>query len=882
MSIKTILISAIVFLSLFHPPEALAEANNINYDINASFNPDEHTISGIVRITFNPPLPPLFLYPNIYPTKDKKISEKEYDRIYPKDFNAGHIKIISVTDAANNSLPFRIDGHKDTTLKIESGHGEPTEIIIAFKTVIPEKFGPFGYFKDIYTLAGGWHPYVVNPPTPPDNPPTSPFSKGGQRGILKGGKGGFISNYKITLTMPKEYNIALPHLWGEERGGIRERGNLKTISIEANDIHYFDMVISKKLVQTKIEKDGCTFSYFHLKKDKKYALAAIDVANDAADFFTKNLGEIKNKSITFAESYLHQDIVSPQENVILISNRFHKAYSYLRQFHNAQLVKGLYYKFWRDIIPKEEEDWVAEGLADYAMQRYIQYKYGQSPSLSGYLKPLAFIPLFDEILYSKKLPMRDIYFKEHNHLVVREDMRLFNNNRPDGSIIFQKLKNLAGEEKFDKIIETYRINLKEESKSFRKISEEITNQNLGSFYHQWLEINPTIDFGIKSVKKSKINENNPPFPPFSKGGKGGFSDKTYKTEITLEKDNNAVEPVDVKITYKDKTSDTYQWDGKEEEKKIDIESQKPADSVELDPEKVTSDPDRFNNRLPHRWKVLLDRFRISYDFQSHQVEFDLGASTTRIYDDHHFFVFNIFHKEEVDGANLEYGYNFGGYNGEDRPLHTISTKLIFEKLSESFAETAKGDEYINAIGLSYRYDTYRASVEYADKFINGDYSYFKGMLDLRKELRIANKHSIAGRTMIGQSEGTLPDHTKFLLGGINGMRGYTKSDYKGNNISLFSLEYRFPIIYDHDLNLLSLIIVHTAQGAVFADAGMVSDNRDTFRFKDYKTDVGAGLRFHVDLFGIYPGIGRIDFAIPVGETEKSRRVHVYLSIGQSF
>ncbi|MEK6682186.1 MAG: hypothetical protein AABY79_09515 [Nitrospirota bacterium] len=34
--------------------------------------------------------------------------------------------------------------------------------------------------------------------------------------------------------------------------------------------------------------------------------------------------------------------------------------------------------------------------------------------------------------------------------------------------------------------------------------------------------------------------------------------------------------------------------------------------------------------------------------------------------------------------------------------------------------------------------------------------------------------------------------------------------------------------------------------------------------------------FNVDLFGIYPGIGRIDFAIPVGETEKSRNVHVYL------
>ena len=161
----------------------------------------------------------------------------------------------------------------------------------------------------------------------------------------------------------------------------------------------------------------------------------------------------------FAESYLHQDIVSPQESLILISNKFHKAYSYIRRFHDAQLIKGLYYKFWRDIIPKEEEDWVAEGLADYAMQIYIINKYKESPSLSGYLKPLAFIPLFDEILYSKKLPMRDIYFKEHNHLIVREDMRLFNNNRPDGSIIFQKLKNLLGKELFDKIIEEYKSRL---------------------------------------------------------------------------------------------------------------------------------------------------------------------------------------------------------------------------------------------------------------------------------------------------------------------------------------------------------------------------------------------------------------------------------------
>ena len=835
MIVYRFFIFLISFLYIFFLSPASSLANGITYNINASFDPSAHTISGKVRIISAEPFVSICLYPNIYATKDIAISTKESDRIYPRDFNSGYMEILRVTDSKGNNIPFRISGEKNTLLKIE---GSSSEIVIDFKTKIPEKFGLFGYFKNTYTLAGGWHPYIAGAVNEPP----------------------LLSNYNITLTLPEEYNIAAPKTSIKK---IETKDGLKIINVEAFNISYFDMIISKKLIETDFEKDGYSFSYYHLKKDKKYAAEAVDTAFDAAVFFNKNFGEIKNKSVVFAESYLHQDIVSPQESLILISNKFHKAYSYIRRFHDAQLIKGLYYKFWRDIIPKEEEDWVAEGLADYAMQIYIINKYKESPSLSGYLKPLAFIPLFDEILYSKKLPMRDIYFKEHNHLIVREDMRLFNNNRPDGSIIFQKLKNLLGKELFDKIIEEYKSRLlKGEHKGFREISEEIANQNLDWFFHQWLNINPSIDLGIKSVKKSQI-------------------DKKHKTEIIVEKDNGGVEPVDIKIGYKDKTSDTHQWDGKDKEKKIEVESEKAVDSVELDPEKITSDSDRFNNRLPYRWKVLLDRFRISYDFQSHQLEFDIGASTTRIYDDHHFFVFNVFHNEEADGANFEYGYNFGGYNGEDKPLHTISTKLIFEKLSEKFAAT-KDDEYINAFGLSYRYDTYRASVEYADKFLNGDYSYFKGLLDLRKEIRIANKHSIAGRALIGQSEGGLPEHTKFLLGGIQGMRGYTKADYKGNNISLFSVEYRFPIIYDHDLNLLSLIIVHAAQGAIFADAGMVSDKRDTFRFNDYKTDVGTGLRFHVDLFGIYPGIGRIDFAIPIGETEKSRNVHVYLSIGQSF
>ncbi|MBI3354384.1 MAG: hypothetical protein HY034_05810 [Nitrospirae bacterium] len=42
--------------------------------------------------------------------------------------------------------------------------------------------------------------YLTNPPSPPDNPPTSPIIKGGQRGILKGGEGGFSGERYLLLS----------------------------------------------------------------------------------------------------------------------------------------------------------------------------------------------------------------------------------------------------------------------------------------------------------------------------------------------------------------------------------------------------------------------------------------------------------------------------------------------------------------------------------------------------------------------------------------------------------------------------------------------------------------------------------------------------------
>jgi outer membrane protein assembly factor BamA len=102
-------------------------------------------------------------------------------------------------------------------------------------------------------------------------------------------------------------------------------------------------------------------------------------------------------------------------------------------------------------------------------------------------------------------------------------------------------------------------------------------------------------------------------------------------------------------------------------------------------------------------------------------------------------------------------------------------------------------------------------------------------------------------------------------------------------MGLFSAEYRFPLLYETDRNLLGLAHTHTLQGALFADAGQVTDARNVFRFNDYQYDVGVGLRWYVDFFGVYPASIRIDIAQPVNTPLADEAgLQYYISGGQPF
>lgn len=798
----------ILFLLLPIPAESI-----IRYSIDATYDPMAGTIHGTLNARFNGLRDPfIFLYPNIYLKEGPQES-------YPAGYNAGYIRIISLRDGNNNSLKTE-SIEKDKAFKIISGHNL-SEINIEFLTRIPERFGVFGHYDGITTLQGGWHPLVAS--SLDEELPSS--------------------DYSVRIIVPFSYNVLNT---GSRMKEMRYE-NKKIIEFKAEGIKTPTLVMSKESIRNVNLVNDISFDLLFLKKDKWYIERASEVLEGADSFFKNNVLTPSIKSIGIGEVYLYSDMAVAGEDVILVSNRLFKVYPYLRRFHERQLVKSLYTIYLRSIL--RDEEWVSEGMAEYMTELYIRERYPEAPDLVKSIKTFSFIPAVDYIIYSHKLPLRRVYFFKEFISGPGEDIRNFNNERLEGGMIFSKLRNIIGEEEFKNVISGYMRVLKD----FRKTSSDISGRDLGWFYHQWLKEIPKTDYYLKDVNR----------------GKGGES---YITEIKVGKKGDAVEPVELYTEDSDGREDRERWNGEGNEFIFEKHTSSPIKVIEIDPDGKLSDSDRYNNRIPQRWKLLVNRFRLSYDFQIHKLEGDIIVSLQRQYDMNNRYTFNYYHRFEADGFRSGYDYIRGN--------RTISFSLGIEKLSGEFSRF-EGRRYIISPVLYYKMGGIELMLEPAAKLFGSDYSFLKFQLTAIKEFKFARYRSVALRVIQGQSDGEMPEHKLFFLGGILGARGFSKAEDKAKNISLFTAEYRFPLINDLDQDLFGLLTAHTLQIALFADTGMVTDKRDTFRFSEYKHDIGIGFRFHANLFGIYPGIGRIDIAMPVGPDVRHHLAY-YISIGQSF
>jgi outer membrane protein insertion porin family len=153
----------------------------------------------------------------------------------------------------------------------------------------------------------------------------------------------------------------------------------------------------------------------------------------------------------------------------------------------------------------------------------------------------------------------------------------------------------------------------------------------------------------------------------------------------------------------------------------------------------------------------------------------------------------------------------------------------------------------------------------------GDSDFTKISLDLRRYIKVnPRKHVVAVRLLAGTTLGDVPLVESYSVGGGYTLRGYTEDRFRGENMAVFSAEYRWP--FTKTITGVGFMDVGDAWGGDFpttVPGFVIPAEHDSF---SPKFGVGLGVRLNVQPFGT--------LALDFGRGDEGSEVH--LNFGQTF
>ncbi len=821
------------------------------YEITAAYNEKKHTIEGTERITFTNTGETalseiyLFLYPNAYKEKIPNSNQNNQHQLaYPVAFNPGGIEIVSILDAEGNKLVsadfFGVKTIAEFRLSVPIPPKATYSLWIQFVTQIPERYGVFGYFRDWVALQGGWHPYL----------PPLVNGKWDLHGLPP------PAQFYVELSVPKDMTVIASAPLGKK---------LET-QTGVPPVPFFSLSIGRKFIQQDQDINGGHVVYTYSKRNKRYGEQVVKTAESALSFFLLDAGLRPSMKIQMTQAFLYKDIVTTGSGLLYVDSRLFKVFPLLKKYHEMRLAKGVFSLLWQDILPWEGP-WAIELMATITAEQFAKQHYPNASGLKTGLAPIAFLPLVDKILYANDPLLRQVYFKK----TASENETILSFHQP---ILphYPRLKKILSPEGLESVIIDYKQRIKRGERP--ELKNLLLDQNVPTikqFFEKEFLSRGSVDFGIERILRRQIG-------------------KEYQTIIDLKKEGLGVEPVEIILYKKDGTNLPLLWNGEEKNYKTIVTTPSPITVVEIDKEELTSDIYRGNNRDPEKWKFLLKRVNLGYDLTSSFVDYDIGLQFQPVYSTKNRINLDFSHSEPKDVLSMRYSRELSN-------KHILTTGLSYVIPGLALEQEVK------AINLSYtlnypyipfvqkpmewltgRYPQWGITFG-LDKSLTGNSSDYmlNAVFDLRRSFVFSNYHQVYTRLMTGVSTGALLKNNRFFLGGEDGLRGYTLLRFGGENINLFSLEYRFPLWYETDINLSGLALTHTLQGVLFSDWGRVSDRSDLFNLPEYKLGVGGGVRWFVDFLGVMPIIFGLDVAWPIHSQEaEEAKPHYYIKGGRLF
>lgn len=601
----------------------------VHYTINVELDPDTHMLTGKQTILYRNNSPDtltkfyMHLYPNGY-RDPNTLRAREARRFYRRlntdpeaagwiDIKTFHIIPKGKPEEARLTA-YRIE---DTLLEADLPEplppgGEMT-IELTFDEKVRRHSGRAGYRGTQYDFAQ-WYPKPAV------------YDENGWNNVpfhLTGEFYGEFGTFDVTVTVPFEYIVGATgvvvsgdpgwewvkvdtSLSEEEFQSWRntmqdsikaaaEKTPQRTVTFHAEQVHDFAWVACPDFLYERGEWDGIPIHVLYRSWAKKrWSKIVAERGALALEWLSTKVGRYPYPQLTITHGLLGGGMEYP----MLVMNASESEGLILHEVGHIYFY-GIFGN------NEQKEAWLDEGFTSFQTRWYMETRYGKW----GYDRQEE---LKDANWLQRRRPestSRDntvgfalFYMQSGKNEPISKWAYQFDdpmgygvNAYTKGSLFFDMLRYVVGEETFEEILHEYfrRWALKHVTEErFRQVAEDVSGMDLKWFFDEWLHGTPTVDYALGRVRKTQ-------------------TDGAWRTEVEVVRRADGIMPVEVLLKTDADEKVVKRWEGFAEKGTVTVETRGKPVQVTLDPNDQILDANRLNNG-PFRIEFLFDYPNMNY------------------------------------------------------------------------------------------------------------------------------------------------------------------------------------------------------------------------------------------------------------------------------
>jgi hypothetical protein len=441
------------------------------YKINALLNTKEKTLTGDESIIYinktGKALKEIYfhIYPNAYQTKETTPAQFGFEKTFPNGFSRGGIELYDIL-VNNKKVDYEITGSDKSILKIKFNEklkaDSTAHIHMKFKVKIPNGKDRLGWFEDGYNF-GNWYPIAAVYDEKGWH--LEPYYSMGDPFYSD------VSNYIVNISVPKEYNVASTGaLLNENINNERRNFTFKELAVRD-----FAWIANNKFIVKEGKVDGIDLKCYSLSGDEKELEKQYEYAKNSLSTFNKYFGKYPYKTYSVVETNFLTGMEYPGIVFISFSDYFKTI-----GFYETIICHETAHQWWYGVVGSDEvnEAWLDESLASYS--EYIYSEMVHNNTDRGKYRIKIINNKLSEIEKKQVIlrPVNEFNEQEYSLLVYEK-----------GAIMYNTIRDMVGDEKFFKILQTYYDRYKfsnAHTEDFINVVEEVTGKQWDDFFDEWL------------------------------------------------------------------------------------------------------------------------------------------------------------------------------------------------------------------------------------------------------------------------------------------------------------------------------------------------------------------------------------------------------------